>query len=44
MRPNAAAENALGTLGTVFWTIQMLPQIWKSWRSKSTEGLSPWLV
>ncbi|KAK0202780.1 PQ-loop-domain-containing protein [Desarmillaria ectypa] len=44
MLVNAAAENALGTLGTVCWTIQLLPQIWKTWREKSTEGLSPWLV
>jgi len=44
MRPNAAAENALGTLGTICWTIQLIPQIWKSWRTKSTDGLSPWFV
>lgn len=23
--------------------IQLLPQVWKSWREKSTEGLSPYL-
>ncbi|KAK0239093.1 PQ loop repeat-domain-containing protein [Armillaria nabsnona] len=44
MLVNSAAENALGTLGAVCWTIQLLPQIWKTWREKSTEGLSPWLV
>ncbi|KAI0654042.1 PQ loop repeat-domain-containing protein, partial [Cubamyces menziesii] len=44
MPANAAAENALGTIGTVCWTIQLVPQIWKSWRTKSTEGLSEWLV
>ncbi|KAI0642121.1 PQ loop repeat-domain-containing protein [Trametes meyenii] len=44
MPANAAAENALGTIGTVCWTVQILPQIWKSWRTKSTEGLSEWLV
>ncbi|KAG7443586.1 uncharacterized protein BT62DRAFT_988181 [Guyanagaster necrorhizus] len=44
MFANAVAENALGTLGAVCWTIQLLPQIRKSWRDKSTEGLSPWLV
>ncbi|PBK99656.1 hypothetical protein ARMGADRAFT_512747 [Armillaria gallica] len=43
MLVNSAAENALGTLGAVCWTIQLLPQIWKTWREKSTEGLSPWL-
>lgn len=41
---NKAAENALGTLGTVCWTIQLVPQIYKTWREKSTKGLSPWLV
>ncbi|KII87511.1 hypothetical protein PLICRDRAFT_258314 [Plicaturopsis crispa FD-325 SS-3] len=41
---NHVAENVLGTAGTICWTIQLIPQLWKSWRSKSTEGLSPWLV
>ena len=30
--------------GTICWTAQLVPQIWKSFRSKSTEGLSDWLV
>ncbi|TCD71814.1 hypothetical protein EIP91_003157 [Steccherinum ochraceum] len=30
--------------GTICWTVQLIPQVWKSWRSKTTEGLSPWLV
>lgn len=30
--------------GTVCWTFQLLPQIIKSWRERSTYGLSPWLV
>ncbi|KAJ7751550.1 PQ loop repeat-domain-containing protein [Mycena maculata] len=41
---NALAENVLGTIGTICWTGQLIPQVWKSWRDKSTEGLSPWLV
>ncbi|KAJ7148495.1 hypothetical protein C8R43DRAFT_1009158 [Mycena crocata] len=41
---NAVAENVLGTIGTICWTAQMIPQVWKSWREKSTAGLSPWLV
>ncbi|KAI0083936.1 PQ loop repeat-domain-containing protein [Irpex rosettiformis] len=41
---NSAAENALATIGTICWTLQVVPQIWKSWREKSTDGLSPWLV
>ncbi|KAK7677526.1 hypothetical protein QCA50_019532 [Cerrena zonata] len=44
MPANAVAENVLGTMGTICWTVQLIPQIWKSWRSKSTEGLSPMLV
>ncbi|KAI0057219.1 PQ-loop-domain-containing protein [Artomyces pyxidatus] len=44
MPVNPVAENVFGTLGTVCWMIQLLPQIWKSWRTKDTEGLSPWLV
>ena len=27
-------------LGTILWTVQLLPQVYKSWRTKSTEGLS----
>lgn len=38
------AENALGTIGTILWTGQLVPQIWKSWREKSTEGLSGLLM
>ncbi|KAI0343011.1 hypothetical protein BDW22DRAFT_1329365 [Trametopsis cervina] len=44
MPTSPVAENVLGTLvGTVCWMIQLLPQIWKSWKSKSTEGLSPFI-
>jgi len=41
---NHAAENVLGTIGTILWTGQIIPQIWKSWREKSTEGLSALLM
>ncbi|EIW59792.1 uncharacterized protein TRAVEDRAFT_28795 [Trametes versicolor FP-101664 SS1] len=44
MPANRAAENALGTIGTICWTLQLLPQIWYSYRTKSTEGLSEWLM
>ncbi|KAI8985769.1 PQ loop repeat-domain-containing protein, partial [Trametes punicea] len=44
MPVNRAAENALGTVGTVCWTVQLIPQIWYSYRLKSTEGLSEWLM
>jgi hypothetical protein len=30
--------------GAILWTVQLIPQLFKSWRTKSTEGLSPWLV
>jgi len=41
---NDVAQNVLGTMGTVIWSGQVLPQIWKSFREKSTEGLSHWLM
>ncbi|KAF0558427.1 PQ-loop-domain-containing protein [Gigaspora margarita] len=30
-----------GTIGTVLWTLQLLPQVYKNWRNESTKGLSP---
>ncbi|KAH8147687.1 uncharacterized protein LAJ45_08151 [Morchella importuna] len=33
------AANVLGTIGTILWCIQLVPQIWRNYRSKSTEGL-----
>lgn len=44
MPANAVAENVLATIGTICWAVQIIPQIWKSWREKSTEGLSHTLV
>ncbi|KAF8677591.1 PQ loop repeat protein [Rhizoctonia solani] len=44
MPVNEAAENILATIGTVLWTAQLVPQVVKSFREKSTEGLSPWLM
>ncbi|KAJ7097248.1 PQ loop repeat-domain-containing protein [Mycena belliarum] len=44
MPVNAVAENVLGTMGAICWTVQLFPQIWKSRKHKSTEGLSPYLV
>ncbi|GFZ46145.1 hypothetical protein JCM24511_04392 [Saitozyma sp. JCM 24511] len=41
---NKPVENALGTIGAVLWTIQILPQIVKSYRTKSTLGLSAGLM
>lgn len=34
----------LGTIGTVFWSLQLVPQIIKSYRAKDTDGLSAWLL
>ncbi|KZP33615.1 hypothetical protein FIBSPDRAFT_847535 [Athelia psychrophila] len=44
MPTNLVAENAFGYLGVIFWMIQLIPQIWKSWRTKSTDGYSHWLA
>ncbi|KAK6459780.1 uncharacterized protein RJT20DRAFT_5335 [Scheffersomyces xylosifermentans] len=38
---NAVAENVLGTLGTVFWCIQLVPQIIRNYKVKNCEGLPP---
>ncbi|KZP21040.1 hypothetical protein FIBSPDRAFT_741378 [Athelia psychrophila] len=46
MPTNLVAENAFGYLGTcvIFWMIQLIPQIWKSYRTQSTDGYSHWLA
>ena len=33
------AASILGTIGTVLWCIQLIPQIWQNWRRGSTEGV-----
>lgn len=33
------AANVLGTMGTALWCVQIVPQIWKNWRLKSTDGV-----
>ncbi|KAI1431784.1 PQ-loop-domain-containing protein [Xylaria sp. CBS 124048] len=33
------AANVLGTIGTILWSIQLVPQAWTNWRRKDTEGL-----
>ncbi|RWA14429.1 hypothetical protein EKO27_g648 [Xylaria grammica] len=32
------AASVLGTIGTVLWSIQLIPQAWTNWRNKNTEG------
>ncbi|KAJ3995663.1 PQ loop repeat-domain-containing protein [Lentinula boryana] len=44
MPVNSIAENVFGTSGTVCWTIQLVPQLWKSYREKDTTGLSDWMI
>ncbi|KAF9075470.1 hypothetical protein BDP27DRAFT_1390000 [Rhodocollybia butyracea] len=44
MPVNSVAENVFGIAGTVCWTIQLVPQLWKSWREKDTTGLSEWMI
>jgi hypothetical protein len=36
--------SSLTATGAILWTVQLIPQLIKSWRTKSTKGLSPWLV
>jgi hypothetical protein len=43
-KENAPVENTLATIGAILWSIQIIPQIIKSYRSKSTLGLSAGLM
>ncbi|ODV66671.1 PQ-loop-domain-containing protein [Hyphopichia burtonii NRRL Y-1933] len=38
---NGVAENVLGTMGTIFWCIQLIPQIVHNYKRKDCEGLPP---
>lgn len=38
---DSVAANVLGTIGTVFWCIQLIPQIISNYRKKNCEGLPP---
>ncbi|KAJ3803580.1 PQ loop repeat-domain-containing protein [Lentinula aff. lateritia] len=44
MPVNSVAENAFGTAGTICWTIQLIPQLWKTYHEKDTTGLSDWMI
>lgn len=33
------AANVLGTIGTVLWSIQLIPQVYFNWKLKKTDGL-----
>ncbi|SGZ57533.1 CIC11C00000004205 [Sungouiella intermedia] len=41
---NAVAENVLGTIGTVLWCIQLIPQIIRNYRTKDCTGLPPMMM
>lgn len=38
------AANALGTIGTVLWCIQLIPQVVHNYRKKNCEGLPPLMM
>ncbi|KAL8947015.1 MAG: hypothetical protein Q9222_006656 [Ikaeria aurantiellina] len=38
------SANVLGTIGTVFWCIQLVPQIWYNWKQKKTDGLPGFMM
>lgn len=33
------AADVLGTIGTICWCVQVIPQIWRNYRCKNTDGL-----
>jgi uncharacterized protein with PQ loop repeat len=41
MGGDSVAANVLGTIGTVFWCIQLIPQIAYNWKRKDCTGLPP---
>lgn len=44
MTSETPAANILGTIGTVCWCIQMIPQIVHNYRNKNCEGLQPLML
>ncbi|KAF9164258.1 hypothetical protein DFQ26_001639 [Actinomortierella ambigua] len=36
----AILENIFGLLGIIFWSFQLLPQVWDNYKTKQVEGLS----
>lgn len=41
---NAVAENVLGTVGTVLWCIQLIPQIIRNYKVKDCTGFPPMMM
>lgn len=44
MGGNAVAANVLGTIGTIFWCIQLVPQVIHNWKRKDCTGLPPLMM
>ncbi|KAG7661246.1 uncharacterized protein J8A68_005242 [[Candida] subhashii] len=44
MLENTVAENVLGTIGTICWCIQLIPQIIRNYRVKDCEGVPPLML
>lgn len=44
MTVNHVAEQVFSFLGLIFWSFQLIPQIIKSHKSKSTEGLATYMI
>lgn len=38
------AASILGTIGTVFWCLQLVPQIWHNYKLKKTEGMPGYMM
>lgn len=41
---NEVAENVLGTIGTIFWCIQLIPQIIRNFKVKDCTGFPPMMM
>ncbi|GAA99778.1 uncharacterized protein L969DRAFT_95692 [Mixia osmundae IAM 14324] len=41
---NKQAQLGLGTLGAILWSIQIFPQLYHTYRRKTTVGFSAWMV
>lgn len=44
MPSSDVAAQAFGTLGAIFWSIQLLPQIWMNYKRGHTHGLQPMMM
>ena len=36
---NSVAANVTGTIGTILWCLQLVPQIWYNYKRKQTDGI-----